>query len=108
MTLRAIIFVFTSISVFAQVDVLTRRIDNSRSAVNSHETILNHNTVRTKFGKLWTLYADAKIMAQPLYVANLVVPAADVIGSVAKAKCPTSCNVVSFATMKGTIYGLFR
>jgi hypothetical protein len=104
MTLRAIIFVFTSISVFAQVDVLTRRIDNARSAVNSHETILNHNTVRTKFGKLWTLYADAKIMAQPLYVANLVVPAADVIGSVAKAKCPTGCNVVIFATMKGTIY----
>jgi hypothetical protein len=35
------------------------------SGVNAKETILNQQNVRTRFGKLWTLYADAKIMAQP-------------------------------------------
>src|SRR5438093_4703449 len=74
---------------FSQVDVLTQRNDNARSALNLHETILNHKSVRTKFGKLWSLFADAKIMAQPLYVSNMVVPAASLFGAAAKAKCPT-------------------
>lgn len=86
--------VFAATTMFAQVDVPTRRVDNSRSGVYSHETILTRTTVRSRFGKLWTLYADAKIMAQPLYVSNLVVPA----------KCPNGCNAVIFATMKGTVY----
>ena len=90
--------------VFAQVDVLTRRVDNFRSGVYAHETLLNPQTVRTRFGKLWTLYADAKIMAQPLYVSNLVVPAASILGSTAKTKCAGGCNAIVFATMKGTVY----
>jgi hypothetical protein len=90
--------------VFAQVDVLTRRYDNSRNGVNTHETILTQAKVRTGFGKLWTLFADAKIMAQPLYVSNLEVPEANIIGATAKAKCAHGCNAVLFATMKGTIY----
>jgi hypothetical protein len=89
---------------FAQVDVLTRRYDNTRSGVNAHETILTQNNVRTRFGKLWTLYADAKIMAQPLYVSNLAVPVQSIIGATAKVKCAGGCNAVIFATMKGTIY----
>jgi len=92
------------IPALGQVDVLTRRNDNSRSGVNSHETILTQQSVRTRFGKLWTLYADAKIMAQPLYVSNLVVPAAAIIGTTAKANCSKGCNAVIFATMKGTVY----
>lgn len=88
----------------AQVDVLTRRGDNLRSGVYAQETILTHATVRTRFGKLWTLFADAKIMAQPLYVSNLVVPTASTIGATAKVKCASGCNAVIFATMKGTIY----
>ena len=91
-------------TMFAQVDVLTRRMDNLRSGVNSHETTLTQEAVRTRFGKLWTLFADAKIMAQPLYVSNLVVPPASIIGSTAKEKCASGCNAVIFATMKGTIY----
>src|SRR5580704_7226391 len=87
-----------------QVDVLTRRNDNFRSGVNAHETILTHESVRRRFGKLWTLYADAKIMAEPLYVSNLMVPTANTIGATAKAKCINGCNAVIFATMKGTIY----
>ena len=88
----------------AQVDVLTRRGDNLRSGVYAQETILTHASVRTRFGKLWTLFADAKIMAQPLYVSNLVVPTASMIGATAKVKCASGCNAVIFATMKGTIY----
>jgi hypothetical protein len=90
--------------VWAQVDVLTRRNDNFRSGVNTQETILTQQSVRSRFGKLWTLYADAKVMAQPLYVSNLMVPTASTIGATAKAKCASGCNAVLFATMKGTIY----
>jgi len=43
-------------------------------------------------------------MAQPLYVSNLVVPAANIVGSTAKVKCASGCDAVVFATMKGTIY----
>ena len=98
----ALVLGVTSMS--AQVDVVTRRNDNSRSGVNSQETMLTHDTVRTRFGKLWTLYADAKIMAQPLYVSNLTVPLLSIVGTTAKSKCSRGCNAVIFATMKGTIY----
>src|ERR1039457_2451928 len=104
MLTRLLAVVLVIAPLFAQVDVLTRRNDNFRSGINAHETILTHQTVRNRFGKLWTLYADAKIMAQPLYVSNLVVPAGSTIGATAKAKCGTGCNAIIFATMKGTIY----
>ncbi|MGA8273177.1 MAG: hypothetical protein WB919_16565, partial [Candidatus Sulfotelmatobacter sp.] len=104
MTARFLIFVLVIIPAAAQVDELTRRNDNFRSGVNAHESILTQGSIRTRFGKLWTLYADAKIMAQPLYVSNLLVPSASIIGTTAKAKCASGCNVVIFATMKGTVY----
>jgi hypothetical protein len=104
MILRGLALALLVAPAFAQVDVATRRNDVSRSGVNAHETILTHTSVHTKFGKLWTLYADAKIMAQPLYVSNLKVPVASIIGAKAKAKCTGGCNVVIFATMKGTVY----
>lgn len=72
--------------------------------VNSRETTLNQENVRLRFGKLWTLYADAKIMAQRLFVSNLVVPMANIVGAKARTKCSTGCNAVIFATMKGTVY----
>jgi hypothetical protein len=104
MVTRVLVLTLAISPIFAQVDVLTRRVDNSRSGVNARETALTQQAVRTRFGKLWTLFADAKIMAQPLYVSNLVVPAARIIGSTAKVKCASGCNAVLFATMKGTIY----
>jgi len=104
MTYRFLAVLLTTGTMFAQVDVLTRRVDNLRSGVNSHETTLTQDAVQNRFGKLWTLFADAKIMAQPLYVSNLVVPPANIVGSTAKAKCAGGCNAVLFATMKGTIY----
>jgi len=103
---RFLVFMLVSaiMPALAQVDVLTRRNDNSRSAVNVHETTLTQNSVRTRFGKLWTLYSDAKIMAQPLYVSSLIVPPARIIGTTARTKCASGCNAVIFATMKGTVY----
>src|ERR1700730_1848958 len=104
MTYRFLAVLLTTGTMFAQVDVLTRRVDNLRSGVNSHETTLTQDAVQKRFGKLWTLFADAKIMAQPLYVSSLAVPAANIVGSMAKAKCANGCNAIIFATMKGTIY----
>lgn len=104
MIVRLLLFTFLVTPVSAQVNVLTRRNDNLRSGVNAQETILNHQTVSSRLGKLWTLYADAKIMAQPLYVSKLLVPLGNIFGATAKAKCATGCNAVIFATMKGTVY----
>jgi hypothetical protein len=91
--MRHLFLLFAASVAFAQVDVLTQHNDNQRSGRNPQEAILNHHTVRTRFGKLWTLYSDAKVMAQPLYVSNLKSP-----------KCPAGCNTVIFASMKGTVY----
>jgi len=43
-------------------------------------------------------------MATPLYLDNLAVPAANIIGTAAKTRCAASCNAVIVATMKGTVY----
>src|ERR1700722_4092857 len=74
-------------------NVYTQRVNNQRSGVNLVETELNQANVKAQFGKLWTLYSDAKIMAQPLYVSHLVT-----------AKCPHGCNTVILASMNDTVY----
>jgi hypothetical protein len=74
-------------------NVYTQRVNNQRSGVNLVETELNQANVKAQFGKLWTLYSDAKIMAQPLYVSHLVT-----------AKCPQGCNTVILASMNNTVY----
>lgn len=104
MWFRTLVFALAAIPAVAQVDVLTRRYNNLRNGVNDHETALNQKSVSANFGKLWTLYADAKIMAQPLYVSNLMVPSNSIYGSTAKMKCAAGCNAIIFATMKGTVY----
>jgi hypothetical protein len=104
MIFRVLVCALAGIPAVAQVDVLTRRYNNFRNGVNNQETILNQKSVPARFGKLWTLYADAKIMAQPLYVSNLAVPDSPTKGSTAKEKCASQCNAVIFATMKGTLY----
>ena len=104
MRIRLLVILAALAPAMLNADVLTRRNDNTRAGVNAQETKLTHDSVRTRFGKLWTLYADAKIMAQPLYVSNLNVPAATIVGAAAKTKCAHGCNAVVFATMKGTLY----
>ena len=48
-----------------------------------------------KFGKLWRLYADGQVVAQPLYVAKMAVDAPPVTGTF---------NTVIIATMHNTVY----
>src|SRR5213593_4615800 len=56
------------------IDVLTQHYDNARLGATLSETILNASTVTTTtFGKLWSLYTDGQVVAQPLYVAGLQV-----------------------------------
>jgi hypothetical protein len=48
-------------------DVLTQHNNNARTGAVLDETILNTASVNlTKFGKLWTLFADGQVVAQPL------------------------------------------
>jgi len=55
--------------------VLTFHNDAARSGLNPNEVVLNPSNVNSaKFGKLFTLAADGKVDAQPLYVPNLTLP----------------------------------
>ena len=54
------------------VDVLTSRNNGARTGVNAEERTLTPANVNAReFGKLWTLYADGQVVAQPLYVSAL-------------------------------------
>gem|GEM_PF-1412213 len=77
-------------------DVLTQHNDNARTGANTAETSLSSQTVTVdKFGKLWTLYADGQVVAQPLYVSNLAIDTPAVTGTF---------NTVIVATMHDTVY----
>ena len=55
-------------------DVLTQHNDNARTGTNLQENTLTRNSVRSSsFGKLWMLYADGQVVAQPLYVSGLAI-----------------------------------
>ena len=83
-------------------DVLTQHNDNFRSGANIDETILNAKTLRTgAFGKLWTLYADGQIVAQPLYVAKLAI---DTAPNPDTPPVRGTFNTVIVATMHNTVY----
>ncbi|MGA7409980.1 MAG: Ig-like domain repeat protein, partial [Bryobacteraceae bacterium] len=75
---------------FAQNNVLTYHNDNFRSGQNLAETRLTHANVNAAtFSKLFTLPADGKVDAQPLYVSALPY---------------TARNVVFIATEHDTVY----
>lgn len=77
-------------------DVLTSRNNLERTGVNAQETVLTPAKVNARnFGKLWSLYADGQVVAQPLYVSRLKVETGAVQGSL---------NAVLIATMHNTVY----
>ena len=78
----------------ADVNVLTQHNDAARTGANNQEQALTVAAVKKagKFGKLWTLFADGQIVAQPLYVSNLSVAGKGTF------------NAVIVATMHNTIY----
>jgi hypothetical protein len=80
--------------VAAQVDVLTERLDNARTAINPNETILSKSNVKTgKFGKLAFRIVDGNIYAQILVVSQAKI--ADHAGP---------ANVVIVATEHTSVY----
>jgi hypothetical protein len=85
-----------------QADTLTNRTDNARLGAVLTETVLSTARVSSgRFGKLWTLYADGQIVAQPLYVSNLQV---DTTGNPNAPRVQGRFNAIVIATMHNTVY----
>lgn len=83
-------------------DVLTQHNDNARTGANLEETVLDTAKVASgRFGKLWSLYADGQIVAQPLYVENLAI---DTSNRPDVPRVVGTFNAVVIATMHNTIY----
>jgi hypothetical protein len=83
-------------------DVLTSRNNNARTGVNGAEHILAPRSVdAASFGKLWTLYADGQVVAQPLYLSALAV---DTSTNPNAPRVQGTFNAVLIATMHNTIY----
>jgi hypothetical protein len=83
-------------------DVLTQHNNNARTGANTAETVLTtRNVSPDKFGKLWTLYADGQVVAQPLYVSTLAV---DVPAGPGVEAVRGTFNAVVIATMHNTVY----
>lgn len=83
-------------------DALTQHYDNARLGAILTETILNTASVSSgRFGKLWTLYADGQVVAQPLYVSGLRV---DTTRNQNTPLVRGTFNAVVIATMHNTVY----
>jgi hypothetical protein len=83
-------------------DVLTSRYTAARTGVNLDERVLTPAAVGGgRFGKLWTLYADGQIVAQPLYVSGLAV---DTSTNPNAPRVQGTFNAVLIATMHNTVY----
>ena len=59
----------------ARASVLQHHNDNARTGANLQESALTPEAVRTRFGFLFALPVDGFVYAQPLYVADLTLPA---------------------------------
>src|SRR5260370_26298128 len=77
----------------AQVSVLTWHNDNARTGFNPNETVLNRTNVNMNgFAKIFSLPVDGWVYAQPLYVSGLSIPGKGIP------------NVEFTATMHETLY----
>src|SRR3954451_6101347 len=83
-------------------DVLTHRNDNARSGVQPDEATLTPQAVSSdRFGRLWNLYTDGQVTAQPLYVSGLQV---DTSANPQAPRVQGRFNAVIVATMHNTVY----
>jgi hypothetical protein len=80
-------------SATAQVSVTTYHMDNFRTGLNANETLLTSSSVKMQtFGKLFSYNVDGFIVAQPLYMPDVNIPA---LGT---------HNVVYVATQNDSVY----
>src|SRR2546426_7878459 len=95
-TLALVLCLAVSSAVLAQTPsqgVFTYHNDLARTGQNLNETILSPSNVNsTSFGKLFANPVDGQVYAQPLYVANVVIPDQG------------THNVVYVATENNTVY----
>jgi hypothetical protein len=92
----------TGLGAAEAADVLTQHYNNARTGATLDETVLNTTTVAPgKFERLWTLYADGQIVAQPLYVSDLTI---DTTTNPAAPLVKGKFNAVIIATMHNTVY----
>jgi hypothetical protein len=92
----------TGLGAAEAADVLTQHYNNARTGATLDETVLNTTTVAPgKFERLWTLYADSQIVAQPLYVSDLTI---DTTANPAAPLVKGKFNAVIIATMHNTVY----
>jgi hypothetical protein len=83
-------------------DALTQHYNNARTGAVLDETKLTTRNVNSgSFGKLWTLFADGQVVAQPLYVSALAVNTA---GNTDTPLVQGTFNAVIVATMHNTVY----
>jgi hypothetical protein len=100
--LLAVIRLSMVLQVGSPADVLTSHNTAGRTGANRAETELTPGRVDTgAFGKLWTLYADGQIVAQPLYVRGLAV---ETSGNPETPRVQGRFNAVLVATMHNTVY----
>ena len=93
---------FFGLSAAEAGDVLTQHYNNARTGATLEESVLNTTNVASgSFQKLWTLYADGQIVAQPLYVSDLQI---DTTANPAAPPVKGKFNAVIIATMHNTVY----
>jgi outer membrane protein assembly factor BamB len=83
-------------------DVLTQHYNNNRTGAVLDESILStQNVGSARFQKLWTLYADGQVVAQPLFISNLSI---DTTPNQTAPVVKGTFNAVIIATMHNTVY----
>jgi len=73
--IRPLVFLWLTLPLVAQVNVLTYQYDNTRAGASLNEVRLQITNVNTtSFGKLFSYPVDGYIYGQPLYLAAVTVP----------------------------------
>ena len=91
-SLELLLLIISSVAPAYPQNVLTQHNDPARTGADLGETQLTPATVRSSFGKLFSLPVDGQIYAQPLVVNGVDIPGKG------------AHNVVYVATMMDTVY----
>jgi hypothetical protein len=90
---RMCVGILFSLPLFAQVTVSTHHYDNSRTGLNSDESILTASNVNSsQFGMVGSFAVDGQVYSQPLYIPNVSI------------SNKGTYNVLYVATMNNSVY----